>query len=297
MADRRTLTFSTIDDVIADIGRLRRGYSKTGNWTLPQICFHLAYPIDESLRGILSPAPTSKQQQAQGFLDQVNESGWPKQKLDSPPPMRPPERADESAIEQYLASLKKLRDYHQPMVEAFLFGPIETDRLRRFMLMHAAHHLSFLQPLQRRATLRYATEADAVADVNRLRRGHVQVGNWTLNQICWHLVKATEFSMRPGPFPPMTPEQLAARPKLEMVLSTGALPGQINAPEQITPPAECTDAEMDRLAEVLEKARTFPGPFAPHRIFGELTHDEARRLRLVHAAHHLSHLVPTQEES
>jgi len=38
----------------------------------------------------------------------------------------------------------------------------------------------------------------------------------------------------------------------------------------------------------------FPGPFAPHRLFGEVAHADYVRLQLIHASHHLGHLIPKE---
>jgi hypothetical protein len=131
-----------------------------------------------------------------------------------------------------------------------------------------------------------------IADVERLRRGYTRAGNWSLAQACWHLRAAMEFLMRPGPYPAATPEQEARRPMVEGVLATGRLPTGIQAPETVVPPADCTDADIDGFVERARLFNAHPGPYAPHRLFGQLAVDEMRRLQLIHAAHHLSYLVP-----
>jgi hypothetical protein len=144
-----------------------------------------------------------------------------------------------------------------------------------------------------RRTLNYATVDDVIADVRRLRRGYAKAGRWSLAQACWHLNATTGFIMRPGPHPEPTPEQVAGRARLQAILDGGQLPSGIQAPETVTPPADAPESAADDFVATLERVKTFPGPFAPHRLFGRLSDDEARRLILLHAAHHLSHLVPT----
>jgi Protein of unknown function (DUF1569) len=293
MAERRKLSFSTESEAISDVEQLRIGFVKAGTWNLPQICFHLAYPIDHSLHLPTTMELTDKQRGAQGFLEQVIASGWPAGHFDPPEPMRPPADVNPAAVGGLIDSLKQMSQYNASHVDAFLFGPVATQKFRRFALVHAAHHLSFLSPtIGRRSELRYSSETDLLADVSRLRKGYKQTATWNLQQICCHLAKAMEFSMRPGPFPEVTDEQRARRGVLDSVLASGQLPGGINAPDPMMPPADCTDAEIDRMLLTLEKARTYPGPFGPHRLFGPLTNDEARRLRFIHAAHHFSYLIP-----
>ena len=47
----------------------------------------------------------------------------------------------------FIDSLKKMSQYRKSHVNAFKFGPMETEKFRRFVLVHTAQHLSFLAPL------------------------------------------------------------------------------------------------------------------------------------------------------
>ena len=50
--ERRHLDFNDFDSVSVDVGNLRqRGYTKVGNWTLGQICEHLAMGMRMSIDG------------------------------------------------------------------------------------------------------------------------------------------------------------------------------------------------------------------------------------------------------
>ena len=146
---------------------------------------------------------------------------------------------------------------------------------------------------RRRQELRFNSEDDVVADVNRLRRGYVRAGAWSLPQICCHLDKSMQYRMRPGPFEPTTPEQAARRDQLQQILSTGRLPDGQTAPDTMMPPADCGEDAIDAFLARLEQFRNFPGPIAPHRLFGHLSDADARKLNLFHCAHHLSYLTPT----
>ena len=144
-----------------------------------------------------------------------------------------------------------------------------------------------------RRQLNFTSEDDVIADVQRLRRGYTQAGAWSLPQMCVHLDKAVQFRMQPGPFAPETPEQTAKKSLVPGILASGKLPDGIKAPEPMIPPADCGDESIDSFLATLEKYRRFPGPTAPHRIFGMLAEPDARRLNLIHCAHHLSYLTPT----
>ena len=48
---RRSLTFASLDEVMPDVDRLLRGHTTVGNWSLGQICGHLAQGVDRTIGG------------------------------------------------------------------------------------------------------------------------------------------------------------------------------------------------------------------------------------------------------
>lgn len=144
----------------------------------------------------------------------------------------------------------------------------------------------------RRIGIHFIDEECVVMEIQRLRDGHDRAGNWTLAQVCDHLDKGIQARMKAGPFPPNTPEQDARKAMFATILATGQLPDGIEAPDFMQPPATCDDASIDACIVRLREFATFNGPIAPHRLFGHLAQDEARRLNLIHCARHLSFLIP-----
>jgi hypothetical protein len=139
-------------------------------------------------------------------------------------------------------------------------------------------------------------DTDAVAsEVKRLRGGgYTRAGNWTLAQICYHLNIALRSTMRSGPHQPVQAVPDAPE-KVKGILASGKIPDGIRAPDQAIPPPNTPMTAVDDLLKALVTLKTFPGPFAPHRLFGELPTPDFRRLHLIHCAHHLGYLVPTSE--
>ncbi|MDQ3438916.1 MAG: DUF1569 domain-containing protein [Planctomycetota bacterium] len=144
-----------------------------------------------------------------------------------------------------------------------------------------------------RRQLKFDNEDEVIAEVHRLRRGYVEAGAWSLPRMCAHLDKAVQFRMQPGPFPPNTREQDGRKDQVRGILASGKLPEGIVAPDAMLPPDHCGDESIDGFIATLELYKRFPGPTAPHRIFGHLAEPDARRLNLIHCAHHLSYLTPT----
>lgn len=293
---RRQLNFKNEDEAIAEIDRLRvGGYTQGKNWSLPMACWHLG--VSGSPKPPASPTPTPEQaERKRNFIDVILNTGRPPAGFEAPPQMTPKPDCGDEAVLAFRQVLKDIRDYPHALVDFGPFGPTPIAELRKLTLMHAGHHLSFLDPKQagtRRSDLAYTTEDEVIDEVNRLRRGYVQAGSWSLPQICVHLDKALQFRMQPGPFPPDTADQAAKKSLIPDILAAGKLPEGIKAPEPMLPPADCGEASIDSFLATMEKFKHFPGPIAPHRIFGHLTDADARRLNLIHCAHHLSYLTPT----
>jgi hypothetical protein len=297
MSERRSLAFTCEDEVIADLGWLRRGYRQVGEWNLPQVCWHLSSLIEKYLEPPADPSakPTAEQAERQAWFFAKADKPRGFDGMTCPPPFIPPVESGDVDIERFIAELRKLKAYPQEMVQMGPIGPAPIAQCRKAHVAHAAHHLSFLIPQAppRRVGLVFNSVDDVIADVQKLRKGWEQTaGQWTLPQICWHLEIAMRTSMTPVQNPVETPEQTANKPRLQALLAAGKITGFIPAPERAVPPADAGDAAIDAFLATLEKYKTFPGPFAPHRLFGKMTDDEARRIALIHCAHHLSYLAP-----
>lgn len=299
MSDRRPLRFKTEDDVLAELAQLKRGYVRRGNWTLAQVAWHVGLPLEKHM----SPPPDGLERTAEqevrkkGFVDHIIATGAPPPGArEAPPGFVPPDTAGDAEIDRYEANLRKLKAYPHARVLMGAIGPVTIEEFRACNLVHAAHHLSFLDPAPatRRSGLSFDTEDQIIAEIDRLRRGYARTGDWSLSQACWHLNIGTQARMKPGPHAPDTPEQTARRPMLEKVLATGDLPEGITAPEPMLPPTSSDDSAIDALIASLRQFKTFTGEIAPHRLFGKLSDADARKLNRIHCARHLSFLVPLE---
>jgi hypothetical protein len=292
-AQKRQLRFQTEDDAIAEIERLRASrYKKLGSWSLPMICWHLDMPLDPPTR--TKPTPAEEQRQ-RDFIDVILTKGKPPPKSEAPPDRVPSETAGDADVDHFIATLRTLKSYPHSHVAMGPFGPVLTEHVRALMLMHAAHHLGFLVPTSkpRRVGLQYKNEDEVIADIKRLRAGYERAGSWSLPQTCWHLEKTVLSRLRPGPFEDDTPEQTQRKAAIPQILAVGALPHGIVAPPDFVPPADAPESCVDAAIAALERLRDHKGEIAPHRFFGRLSDADARKLNLIHCAHHLSYLVPT----
>jgi len=145
--NRRTLKYNTIDAIMPDVDRLLAGHSTVGNWTLGQICEHLA---TVTKRVVDMPASTqhdpslrvSDEQKQQVFTSGKLPKGMPlPSTMATPDAVSAAEGADQ---------LRKALAYYQsspgPVAEHRLFGPLSKDEWDRLVRIHCAHHLSFALP-------------------------------------------------------------------------------------------------------------------------------------------------------
>ncbi len=146
MAERRQLTFASLDDVMLDVDRLLAGHSTVGRWTLGQILNHLVAGIRlTALAPATSPEPTREQDvvrrrffRAGRFPDGVEA---PLPVLLPQPGLDPRAEADalRHAIARYLARIAPFPAHPR-------LGPLTGEEWTRFHCIHCAHHLGFAVP-------------------------------------------------------------------------------------------------------------------------------------------------------
>lgn len=141
----RDLQFDDESACIEELLKLRSGCRSAGSWSFEQASWHLNFPIAHSLNGTPANEPTSEQKAQQAFVEQVIASGYP-EGMPAPSEMIPPAQPGKNAVDELIISLRRLQRYTAPKIDAFIFGPLETEKFRGFVLRHAAHHLGFFEP-------------------------------------------------------------------------------------------------------------------------------------------------------
>ena len=287
-AGRRTVRYASPAEVLADVARLRRGYAKVGQWSLPQACSHLAWVMTASL----TPPPNDDEPTADQLATKAKFfglvlSGMP-EGMPLPQDKVPPATAGDADIDALTAAFAAVAAYPHARQMVGRCGPVPMAEVVELHLCHAAHHLSFLTPTTVRRTLRYASPAEVAADVRTLCDGYLRSGQWTLPQACWHLL-ATTRGMLARPMGELTADMAARRPTRDAVLAGGPLPDGLPLPPELAPPATADRADVDAFLDFLA---TFGPRPAMHRVFGPITAEQMGTLFLAHCGHHLSYLVP-----
>jgi hypothetical protein len=154
-----------------------------------------------------------------------------------------------------------------------------------------------------RRTLKFESLQDAVKDAERLLiGGYDKAGQWDYGQVLGHLTRWLSYPLDGFPPLPMWLRPIffvvrttMAKKMLKKVLESSVMPaGSKTAPQSV--PEVGIDpkrAFADYKAAVI-RWQDHAGEFLPSPLFGAMSRDEAAMLHTVHAAHHLSFLLPKQ---
>ena len=152
---RRRVVFENLDEVVGDVRNLlANGYTAGGNWNLSQVCAHLndwmRFPMDgypraavpiRALLWLMKVTIGRKQ------LKMILVEGFSAQTPTMPQTVHAAEStSDAAAVEQFLETLQRFKDFDGPPAASPVFGELSPDESMRLQLRHCAHHLSFLSP-------------------------------------------------------------------------------------------------------------------------------------------------------
>lgn len=146
MTGRRPLDFDRIDAIPADVDRLLEGHTTAGRWTLGEICDHLARAVRVTLRGKVTGAPSTPEQdeaRRRFFAARALPEGMslPIAILEPEPGIDPRE-----AAESLRGALTRLAEHGDPWPNHPALGALTGDEWRQFHCIHCAHHLGFVHP-------------------------------------------------------------------------------------------------------------------------------------------------------
>ncbi len=149
--------------------------------------------------------------------------------------------------------------------------------------------------MPQRRSLDFTTFDAMLADIGKLESGgYDRAGNWSLGQVCDHLAIVARLSLDPGVKPmPWIVRKLLARFFLRGALRKRTFSAGMRAPKKLLPGDSVPDAEgLCRWREVVDQLVNRPRETYFNPAFGRMSRDDFDQLQLIHAAHHLSFLVP-----
>jgi hypothetical protein len=146
----------------------------------------------------------------------------------------------------------------------------------------------------KRRNLDFQDFESVAADIDRLKKnGYAKVGQWELCQTCDHLATVMRMSLEGFPFKGAWYIRLLAPMIKGRFFKTRRMTEGFQAPAVLIPATgKSEDAAIGSCKDLLQRVKTHEGEFHPNPFFGKLSPDEWRQLHLIHAAHHLSFLIP-----
>jgi hypothetical protein len=148
MPARRELSFNSLNDVMPDVDRLLEGHETVGNWSLGQICNHLANAVQLSVEGIPFRFPwITRTVVAPMIKGTMFRTGKMREGVKLPAKALPKAGLDARAEAEALrAALNYYARVTEPLASHPMFGAISRAEWDRFHCIHCAHHLSFARP-------------------------------------------------------------------------------------------------------------------------------------------------------
>ena len=147
MAERRALSFSSLDEVMPEVDRLLEGHTTTGQWSLGQICNHLSTAMQYTVEGFPEQAPWLLHRTVGPVAKrQVLGSGVMPEGVKLPEKYLPRPDLDPRAEAEALRLAPLLPGAHRPAGGP---PPLRLDVPRRMgpLSRHPLHHhLSFARP-------------------------------------------------------------------------------------------------------------------------------------------------------
>ncbi len=152
MSSRRPLSFATLSDIMPDVDRLLLGYTKAGNWSLGQVCQHLARVFRYTIEGSPEPGPNVLEERARSVLKRrLLSSGVMAAGVEVPNnpalPLSAGELDERTEAEALRLAIAAFEHHPGPFAAHPLLGQLDALETMRFHCVHSAHHLSNLIPV------------------------------------------------------------------------------------------------------------------------------------------------------
>jgi Protein of unknown function (DUF1569) len=161
-----------------------------------------------------------------------------------------------------------------------------------------------MQDKRPRRQLEFNNLDEVVIDAeNLLAKGYAKAGNWDLAQVSRHVAAWMRFAIDGYPKMGCVMGQMMwlmrhtmGRRILRSILREGRMKEQIpTVPTTVSQPGSDESSAVADLKDAVDRFGKHVGEYHPSSFFGRWTREECLKLNLVHAAHHLSYLIPKSE--
>jgi hypothetical protein len=148
--ERRSLRFTSIDQIMPEVDRLLQGHATVGNWSLGQICDHLARAVNCTVDGYPVKAPwLIRRTVGPIFVSRMLRAGKFAEGIKTPQVYEPKPGADaQTEVEALRNALRRFSHHVGPLAEHPLAGKVSRSLWEQYHCIHCAHHLSFAFPVE-----------------------------------------------------------------------------------------------------------------------------------------------------
>jgi hypothetical protein len=143
----RTLVFADLSEVMPEVRRLLSGHRTLRNWTLAQVCRHLADTINASMDGFdLRRHRFKRCLFSRPLLAVTYRYGIPRGYTVDPKLTPPPDADMTQALADLEAAIRRYAAHRGEPQPHPLFGRLSRPGWDRLHCFHCAHHLRFVLP-------------------------------------------------------------------------------------------------------------------------------------------------------
>ena len=152
---KRKLKFNDLDEMMAEVRSLREnGYISNGNWTLGQCCGHVANWMSYPLDGFpVPPLPirmmfwVMKKTVVPGMKRKILAEGFKGGMMTAPESVpKQDETSDQQGVDQLQEIVDRVVAHEGTFHPSPLFGETDKEMHVKVTLLHAEHHLGYLEP-------------------------------------------------------------------------------------------------------------------------------------------------------
>jgi hypothetical protein len=152
---KRQLKFNDFDEMMAEVRSLQeKGYISNGNWNLSQACGHISDWMRFPLDGFpVPPLPIKaimwmmKVTVGPGMRRKILSNGFTGGMMTAPETVPKPDAAtDQEAADKLQTVIDRVKNFEGELQPSPLFGPMDHETHVKVSLLHAEHHLGYLEP-------------------------------------------------------------------------------------------------------------------------------------------------------
>lgn len=145
--ERRDIHFESVAEIMPDVLRLVENHETTAQWSLAQVCHHLAGSFNGSIDGFdLSHHRIKRWLFRRQLLRATFAGGIPRNYMVDPNLTPPPVVDLAESVNKLQQAIDRYEAHRGPLKAHPLFGNMPRPTWDKLHCVHSTHHMSFVQP-------------------------------------------------------------------------------------------------------------------------------------------------------